>query len=368
MTTLYSKDSKGKIRLWNIKSEGDTYYQQSGQENGKLTEWVGVKCKGKNLGKTNETTAEQQAISEAENKVKCKLKEGYYHTKSEAVADTTFTPMLAEKYEDYKSKLVFPQYGNPKLDGARCNIYIKNDQIVCRTRSNRDYVSVPHLIEKFRPILEKHPTWIIDGELYNEEYRDNFEDLMSIIRQSKPNAADLKLSAECVDLYVYDVFNIEFPDEENRNRIVYLEELEDLGCTVVPYTIIEKAEDIQPYLDKCLEEGFEGAMLRNPRGLYKVNGRSKDLLKVKIFQDEEFKILDVIEGKGAWSGCAKKIIVELGKDQTCDASLKGTQSHLKDVLKNKKNYIGKSATVTYFGRTNTNSLRFPVCKDIDRHD
>lgn len=371
ITTLYSKDSKGKLRLWSIKPEGDSYYQQAGIDGGKITEWVGVKCKAKNLGKTNQTTAEQQAISEAENKVNIKLKEGYYRTKEEALADDTFTPMLAEKYEDYKSKLVFPQIAQPKLDGARCNIYLKNGEIVIRSRSNRDYISVPHLIQKFAPVLKKHPTWVIDGELYNHEYRDRFEDLMSLIRQTKPSTQDLEKSAELIDLYVYDIYDTADPKCNNMGRIQNLAYLKQNfeHITTVHSTIILFEKDVQSTLDMFLEQGYEGMMLRNPSGLYKPNGRSKDLLKCKLFSDEEFKILDVLEGNGAWQGCAKKILIDLGNGKKCDASLKGTQEKLADVLKNKANYINKYVTVTYFGKTNGDLLRFPVCKDINgRHD
>lgn len=370
-TTLYSLDSKGKVRLWNIKSEGDSYFQQSGIENGKLTDWVGVKCKPKNIGKSNGTTAEQQALSEMQNKIGVKLKEGYYTTREGALNDTTFTPMLAHKYEDYKDKLVFPQIAQPKLDGARCNIYIKNGEIVCRTRSNRDYVSVPHLIEQYKPVLEKHPTWIIDGELYNTDFKDNFEDLMSLIRQSKPTIEDLKRSKELVQLHVYDIHDTANPNFRNIDRLQNLSYLRSnfTGVTVVDSDIILTEKSVENTLNSFLELGYEGMMLRNPEGLYKPNGRSKDLLKCKIFEDEEFEIVDVLEGNGAWKGCAKKITVRLNDTDTCEASLKGTQEQLAKVLQNKNQYISKLVTVTYFGRTNTNSLRFPVCKDIEgRHD
>jgi len=370
-TTLYSLDSKGKVRLWNIKSEGDSYFQQSGIENGKLTDWVGVKCKPKNIGKSNGTTAEQQALSEMQNKIGVKLKEGYYTTREGALNDTTFTPMLAHLYEDYKNKITFPQIGQPKLDGARANIYIKNGNVVCRTRSNRDYVSVPHLIEKFKPILDKHPTWILDGELYNSDYKDNFEDLMSIIRQGKPTTSDLEKSAELIDLYVYDIYDTDDENLYNESRLEKLKVLKSelKESTIVESVVISCEKDIETNLDLFLEQGYEGMMLRNPKGIYKPNGRSKDLLKCKIFEDKEFEIVDVIEGNGAWQGCAKKITVRLNDTDTCEASLKGTQSKLAEVLKNKAQYISKIVTVTYFGLTAYGKLRFPVCKDIEgRHD
>ena len=61
MITLYKKDSKNKLRVLQIFTKGAELIQRSGLENGALVE-VKKTCKGKNIGKKNETSPNEQAI------------------------------------------------------------------------------------------------------------------------------------------------------------------------------------------------------------------------------------------------------------------------------------------------------------------
>lgn len=119
MTTLYKLDSSGKIRILNIWTEGDKIVQESGLIDGKLARSESV-CISKNLGKINETTAEEQAISEMESKIAEKLKEEYFQTIEEAKNSIVILPMLAKDYKKERQKVKFPCYVQPKLDGCLC--------------------------------------------------------------------------------------------------------------------------------------------------------------------------------------------------------------------------------------------------------
>ena len=55
--------------------------------------------------------------------------------------------------------------------------------------------------------------------------------------------------------------------------------------------IIESPDQVMDYREQFVKEGYEGAMVRGLTSPYKINGRSYDLLKVKTFQDDEFKII-----------------------------------------------------------------------------
>jgi len=57
---LYKKDSKGKIRATIFSTDKQYLHMHSGLLNGKLKETI-LECTPKNIGKSNETTAEQQA-------------------------------------------------------------------------------------------------------------------------------------------------------------------------------------------------------------------------------------------------------------------------------------------------------------------
>jgi ATP-dependent DNA ligase len=119
--TLYKKDTKGKIRILELSTEGSLFIQTSGIIDGKLVRHE-KECKPKNVGKSNSTSAVEQAIAECNAKYEIKLSEGYFSSREEAEKEEVLMPMLAKVYEDHSSKInwdgdVFIQ---PKLDGMRC--------------------------------------------------------------------------------------------------------------------------------------------------------------------------------------------------------------------------------------------------------
>jgi hypothetical protein len=74
--------------------------------------------------------------------------------------------------------------------------------------------------------------------------------------------------------------------------------------------------------------------------------RSKNLLKVKPEMDSEAKILKVIEGSGNWGGTAKTATLDWN-GKVFDATFKGTQEQLREILKNKSAWVGKTVTFLY---------------------
>ena len=141
MQTLVKRRSDGGIQEWSIEVEKNAFRVTSGKQGGKLkvNEWT--YCSGKNKGRSNETTDEEQAQAQAKAKWDKKLS-GEYALSVDAVDSLGFVkPMLAKKWEDYEDKVEFPVYAQPKLDGIRC-IATKDG---LKTRTGKDIVSVPHI-------------------------------------------------------------------------------------------------------------------------------------------------------------------------------------------------------------------------------
>jgi DNA ligase 1 len=394
--TLYTIDSKERTRVWvcsQIVKDGIHGISYSdGLLNGKLKDEIFKEAKIKNIGKSNETSSEEQAALMFEQEIGKKLRSNYFKSEEEAKNNKMFLPMLAHKYEDYQNKLVYPIYSQPKLDGSRCNIYYSKSEgrVVAMTRTGKEIVSVPHIIEILSPYLSKNQSLIFDGELYNHNLKNNFEKLMSIIRKTKLREDELKESKENIQYHIYDIYDSELPDLKYSERMQHLnkklvsclseavytkkvnaqEDINNLLNPIkpVPNYLICDDKDLLSRLSFYLNAGFEGQMLRTLNGVYKIDSRSQDLLKHKIFHDEEFEIVDIEEGDGNWKGKAKKVVVKLNNGELCGCGIKGDFDKCAKILENKSNYIGKKATVTYFEKTTEGSLRFPVIKDIDRHD
>ena len=104
--TLYSKDSTGKIRVWSMVQEGNKYHTISGVKDGQLVVSEYTTVEGKNTGKKNETTAEEQAVAEIKSAYAKQLKHGYYENIKDVDKGCKYIePILAKKYEDYADKV-----------------------------------------------------------------------------------------------------------------------------------------------------------------------------------------------------------------------------------------------------------------------
>src|SRR6478609_6047858 len=101
---LYKNDSKGKKRIWKIYTKGAELIQEAGLLDGKLVKNAKF-CTGKNIGRSNETTPEDQALLELESTWLSKKDEGYFETISEVDSIKVILPMLAKSYGDEKKKV-----------------------------------------------------------------------------------------------------------------------------------------------------------------------------------------------------------------------------------------------------------------------
>ena len=160
MQTLVKRRSDGGIQEWSIEVVDNAFRVTSGKQGGKqkVNEWT--YCNGKNKGRSNETTDEEQAQAEAKAKWDKKLA-GEYALSGDTVDSLgCVKPMLAKDWNDYGDKVEFPVYAQPKLDGIRC-IATKDG---LKTRTGKDIVAVPHIFESLQEFFDEHPDVVLDGE------------------------------------------------------------------------------------------------------------------------------------------------------------------------------------------------------------
>jgi ATP-dependent DNA ligase len=115
-----------------------------------------------------------------------------------------------------------------------------------------------------------------------------------------------------------------------------------------------------------LLDGYEGSIARVYDSPY-VNKRTKTLMKIKQFITEEFKIHDIVAGKGNKYDIAGTVFIQ-HNDKFVGCGIRGSWKYCKYLLDNAEELIGENATVRHFGETPDGSLRFPVCIDIKRPD
>ena len=377
--TLFKKTSTGAVQFWQMEvseilADGETrpvgelktIYGQYGTSSPQETR--DLISEGKNPGKKNETTPVEQALKEAEAQWTKKKKKGYVESIENAqngfideeVIKGGENPMLAETYAKQGHKIVFPCFAQPKLDGIRCVAIVKNGQCTLWTRTRKPIHSVPHIVSAIEALFVDKNI-ILDGELYNHDLKEDFERIVSLIRNDEPVEGHTD-----VEYHIYDIMDSEAPFGERNERIKELN-LPDDGplVAVETWTILEES-DIAPQFNTCLDEGYEGLILRNANAPY-VNRRTPDLQKIKDLpasgqsaeEDAEFPIVAIKEGRGKLRGHVGSFFCALPGNKTFKVKLKGNQSRLKTFFEQHDLWKGKDLVVRFQGYTKEGRPRFP---------
>lgn len=187
-------------------------------------------------------------------------------------------PMLAVAADFTKIK--YPVYASPKLDGIRCLII----DGVAKTRTLKD---IPNI--HIAALLSKITFSGLDGELIVGDptsktcYTDTVSQVMSYDKQPD------------FTFYVFDVHSVAGGYPYRRDI------LEKSGLDTFPFiqilgsVHIDNEEHLLAYEAKCVEMGYEGIIVRANLDAHYKFGRSTvnegSLLKVKRFSDFESEII-----------------------------------------------------------------------------
>ena len=272
--------------------------------------------------------------------------------------------MLAQKSGDreldFENHTYFIQ---PKLDGVRC--IIRKDGAF--SRNGKSFKNVEHILEELKPLFDYAPELILDGELYNHDLKEDFNQIISLVRKTKRiTENDRERSRELIQFHNYDVFDIK------RQGLTYVERLDLMRHIQRKYNLLyTRAVSTQRVNNKVdlnllnkinKQQGYEGSMIRNNMP-YEPGKRSWTLQKVKEWQDTEFTITDYVEGKGKFEGGIGKWLGFDKDGRDVEVPIPSiTIAERKELFNNVGDYIGKEATFQYFERTSSGAYRFPRFK------
>lgn len=288
MHTLYGKDSKGDLRVWSIYTEGSEVVVKHGKLLGKVQE-KRYTAEGKNQGKSNETTPEQQAGLEAEAKYVKQLKSGYFVTKEDALGFQEFTPMKAFSYKDYSHKIVYPCIGQTKLDGFRLMI----DKNGHAWSKQGEPIELPAHWEGVKDFAINCGG--LDGECYaglKDQGGLSLQRIISAFR--KPNEDTPKLQ-----YWVYDIPN-ESTMLDRSKTIDYLSQSKPASIVVVQSVLLKNKEQGDTFFRDITELGYEGIVYRNLDSKYEFGKRSYNLIKRKSRQTTEAIVQSVEKDRNGW--------------------------------------------------------------------
>ena len=277
-------------------------------------------------------------------------------------------PMLAYPVSDKPIDYDKPVFIQPKLDGVRCLIqYEGGGECKAYSRTGKEWKNIAHILMELTEFFVKHPDVILDGELYNHAFKDDFESIISMVRKQKPTAEDRSKSRHNVQFHCYDIVN------ENQ--------LFDIRCEFIARYVPESycvhhVETLQCFVEsdaktiheQNLEDGYEGSIVRT-NDAYACK-RSHNLRKFKDFSDAEATIVGYLDGKGKRTGTLGKFIMmdDNGVEFGCPPGKGYTYKQLGTMLENIGDYIGQRATFTFFERTKAGSYRHPLFKCIRNYE
>ena len=283
-------------------------------------------------------------------------------------------PMLA--YPVNNKPIVYDKVSmQPKLDGVRCVIqyektggnFMDKGKVVAYSRTGKEWKNIDHILTELHPFFAKHPNVILDGELYNHDFKDDFEQIISMVRKTKPTDGDRSKSAENVQFHCYDIIDETLTFEE-RNYFIS-RHVKPSYCIKHVKTQAVASESLSKVIhQQNLDAGYEGSILRT-NDVYQCK-RSHSLRKFKDFSDDEALIVGYVDGKGKREGTLGKFIMQddNGVEFGCPPGKGYTYAQLKDILDNIGDYIGERATFTYFEKTKAGSYRHPLFKCIRNYE
>jgi DNA ligase-1 len=351
---LYGTSTIGKVKSWQILVHNGSGNPQiviiHGYLDGKKQENARVVKGGKNIGRSNETSVYEQAVSEAASEWNKKKDKNYSESiPTKETKKENILPMLAQKFINRKHDIDYPCYVQPKLDGVRClAMKTSKTEVKYLTRGGKSYTAVEHLTPYILKMIGVGD--ILDGELYVHGWT-----FQEIVR----NVKKLRDTSKLVEYWVYDKADPKMTYQERYDWLNDANLDDDCPVKLLKTSIAHREADVYTYHNKFVAIGFEGIIIRNRSGKYVFDHRSKDLQKFKLFEDKEFPITGGHEGDGLEVGCVIfECMAENGKP--FNVRPKGSRELRKEWLLDIKNIIGKELTVRYQNYSEEGIPIFPV--------
>jgi len=348
-TELFIVDVSGSVRQWTIELANNTlnisHGVLGGAQQGKI-EKIEVGLGGR--------TIEEQGRSRYYSRINDQYKKGYKDSIEEARAKIgtnamgLIKPMLAHKFRDVRTIDYDTAYVQRKYDGNRCMIINHNGTNIAYSRNGKAIDSIDHIIND----IVLAPGQTVDGELYCHGH--SLQTIVSWIKRKQPNTEMLKY-------HMYDLVNSR-PYAERLD--VMLDIPVGRSVEVVPTERIGSLEEAMSYFREFRGSGYEGAIIRWGSYGYEKGKRSKSLVKLKQWHDEEFKVIDIHSSVDGW-GILECILPD---GTTFRVSAPGTIPEKIHVLNHRNIYLDQYVTVEYAQLTKDGIPFHPVATIWNKHD
>jgi DNA ligase-1 len=244
-----------------------------------------------------------------------------------------------------------------KLDGVRC-ITIINSKTDIRfySRQNKEFFSCENILRDIKFTVPM----VLDGEITVDGGKDNFKGVMQMIRKKEP-----------MENVLYNVFDILTPEEFSKHvgTVPLSDRLKRNFKFVGEYIkMVEQFPFSQMKImkSKAKQNDWEGLIMR--KNSWYLGKRSKDILKIKQFHTEEYRVVatengvvqELVNGKFKDTIALKNAVIETGNGTTTAVGSGFTIEERKLYYAHPEKIIGMIIGVQYFEKSESGKLRFPT--------
>ena len=270
-------------------------------------------------------------------------------------------PQLAKQADKVTNPKIFNKEWliSRKLDGVKALFYWDGKEIHTASRGGEHYdYSTIHL--RTNPSLvaffKENPTIILDGELFVRG--KTLQQLSGAARMEK-NAYD----CDWLQYWVYDCYNsadidmvaserykfLEDKFAEDHNFPIYRssEDESEAPIRLLGHEYISGWDNMKKLHDEWVSAGFEGAVITDPSKAYKVGSRCNNLIKIKQYKSEDFKVIGYKLGLRGSEDMT--FTCELEDGRTFEAMPVGNREIKAEYVENfETKYKGHKAECTFF--------------------
>lgn len=325
--TLFKKAADGSIRQWTISVDNDELVIHHGVKGGVMQETREEILIGK-----GGRSVYQQKLSRFNSRINKQLLKGYKETLEEAIYNKSnamglIQPMLALPISKVKNINYDGAHVQYKYDGNRCLITRQGSEIIAYSRRGKVISSIDHITSK----LDIPDNVTLDGELYI--HGERLQNIRSLIARKQSSSISLRY-------HVYDIVR----------ESSYSERLRELQSFNFPYSVevvptikLDAIDQLDTLRRDAVNNGYEGLILRLEGTGYEADKRSKSLLKLKEFQDDDFEVINIYMSDKyvPMATCLTE------NNKTFDVVLPGSYSEKERTYRAKEGYLHKLLTVEY---------------------
>lgn len=271
-------------------------------------------------------------------------------------------PQLAKQADKVTNTKIFDKewLASRKLDGVKALFYYRDGEIHTASRGGEHYDYSTEHLRTYPPLVsffKENPTVILDGELFVRG--KSLQQISGAARMEK-NA----YSCDWLQYWIYDCYDTANPEIRAMDRWTFLvgelnhkngifvycnpkdDEIDD-PVRLLKHQLVEGWDNMKVLHDLWVSEGFEGAVITDPSKPYKPGARCNNLIKIKEYKSEDFKVIGYKLGLRGSEDMT--FTCELEDGRTFEAMPVGDRATKEEYVENFDNkYKGHKAECTYF--------------------